>query len=106
MSTTRTRAEGALVRDLPPSDRSAMLAPRGSTPVLGTTVSLWRVEGRWSVWSAGPEAGTWWLRALDAAAQDVAREAAARPDSGYPAIVRSQSGCIAVKSKEIRSGGR
>lgn len=102
-------ADGDLLAELSGSDRCMMLAPRGSTPVPGAQVTLWRLPGTWSVWSAGPVTGTWWLNPSDGRAQRTAADLATKPDRGLPDVVQVAAGrttSIAVRTKAIRAGGR
>jgi len=101
----RRVADGDLLRRLDPDERHQYDLPRGSKPAAGTTVRLWRLGGTWSVWSAGPETGTWWVRPMDAMAHEVVELLAEMPVRGLPAVVRVTADAIAVRSKDIRPGG-
>lgn len=109
MSPTKA-APGSLLRALPASDKALMDGPRGSTPVVGATVHLWRLPGTWSVWSPGPATGTWWLQARDAHAEQVLDALAPHPDKGLPDVtqvyVTGRIHAVAVRTKAIRAGGR
>lgn len=104
MSTTTT--DGDLLAPLTTALRNALKAPRGSTPKEGANVSLWRLAGSWHVWSAGPETGTWWLKALDEEAAELAALLLEKPSRGAPVVVSVWNDCIAVPSKQIRPRGR
>lgn len=110
MARTTRQADGDLVRTLDERDRNLFDRPRGSKPRAGTTVTLWRLDGEWAVWSPGPEPGTWWLRAANPDARDLMGALTAKPDRGAPVARRVWRDCIAVLSKEIRpaalGGGR
>lgn len=101
---------GDLLRELDPSDQRLMDGPRDGTPVAGSVVHLWRLPGTWSVWSAGPTQGTWWLQARDTAAEAVVDALHGHPDRGLPDVTQMyltpRVRAIAVTSKAIRAGGR
>ncbi len=104
MSGPKRKAEGDLLVQLNDRERQRYAEPRGNPPRTGARVHLWRLPGEWAVWSDGPAAGTWWLQPQDAAAHDVAVDLEARPDRGFPVVVKVWKGCVAVKSKDIIPG--
>lgn len=101
---TAKPADGDLLIELTGPDRSRYLAPRGDKPREGTQVTLWRLPGQWAVWSPGPQAGTWWVRAQDATAREIVEQITARPDRGYPVAQGWWKDCLAVKSRDIHPG--
>lgn len=101
MSTTKT-TDGDLVAPTTTALRNALKAPRGSTPKAGTNVTLWRLAGSWHVWSDGPASGTWWLKAIDEEATELAALLEKKPSRGAPVVTAVWKDCIAVASKEIR----
>lgn len=104
---TRTRrvADGDLLHKLDAAERHQLDLPRGGRPRAGTTVTLYRLGGTWSVWSEGPDVGTWWLRPTDAMARELVELLTDKPTRGMPAVTRVASGSIVVRSKEIRPAG-
>jgi hypothetical protein len=104
--TTKTATDGDLVAPMTTELRNALRAPRGSTPRTGTNVALWRLVGSWHVWSDGPASGTWWLKAVDQEAAELAALLERKPSRGAPVVVKVWKDCIAVASKEIRPRGR
>ncbi|WP_263121152.1 hypothetical protein [Cellulomonas sp. RIT-PI-Y] len=109
MSTTRQR-DGDLLAVLDPSSKALMDGPRGATPVVGATVTLWRLPGTWSVWSAGPTTGTWWLQPRDDDAERILTRLVAAPARGLPDVTQvydsPRTRAAAVRTKAIRAGGR
>lgn len=104
--TAKIATDGDLVAPLTTELRNALKAPRGSTPRAGTNVALWRLAGSWHVWSDGPMTGTWWLKAVDQEAIDLAAQLEKKPSRGAPVVVRVWKDCIAVESKQIQPRGR
>jgi hypothetical protein len=107
---TVKQKDGSLLRPLDASAKALMDGPRGGTPVVGSTVTLWRLPGTWSVWSAGPTTGTWWLQARDADAEHTLDALHGHADRGLPDVTQlyetPRVRAIAVRSKAIRAGGR
>lgn len=101
----RADAEGDLVRPLTPAESNDYRAPRGTPPRVGTSVTLWRLDGQWSVWSEGPEVGTWWLRPLDASATALGAALEVKPSRGFPVVTRTWKGAVVVRSRDIRHPG-
>lgn len=102
-----TRPDGDLLTVLAPEQRNDYLAGRGSVaPRLGTTVRLWRLPGTWSIWSAGPAVGTWWLRAVDDEARHIIGPLTAAPVRGAPVVRAIWKDCVAVASRDIKLAGR
>lgn len=105
------QAGGDLLLPLSDDDRARYTGPRGSQPRAGTIVRLWRLPGTWSVWSAGPAVGTWWVQPHDEQARDVAVLLADKPSRGAPTVTAVWAGkggliSLSIRSKDIRSGGR
>jgi hypothetical protein len=102
--------DGALLRPLDPSTKALMEGPRGSTPVVGATVTLWRLPGTWSVWSPGPATGTWWLTPRAADAEHVLDQLELQPDLALPDVTQvyatARVRAVAARTKAIRAGGR
>lgn len=105
MSRTPRQADGDLLTVLTATDSTRYKAPRGGTPVAGVTVHLWRLPGTWSVWSAGPEPGTWWINALDQVALDLVEVLTVNPSRGHPVVRRVWKNAIAVRSRDILPWG-
>lgn len=100
---------GALLCELDPSEQRLMDGRRGSTPVPGATVTLWRLPGRWAIWSAGPTTGTWWLTAADDDAEQTISHVELRPDEARPDITAvwttPRTRAVAATTRAIRPGG-
>lgn len=67
---------------------------------------LWRLPGTWSVWSEGPESGTWWLQPVDDVATATGLLLEDASSRGAPVVLRTWHGSIAVRSRDIRPAGR
>lgn len=110
MSRATRQRDGDLLRPLDASDKTLMDGPRDSQPRVGSVVTLWRLPGAWSVWSAGPTTGTWWLQPCDADAERVLDALELQPDRGIPDVTQvyatARVRAVAVRSKAIRAGGR
>lgn len=106
MTAANARPDGQLLADLTPEEASRHKAGRdGVQPVVGAAVNLWRLGGRWVVWSTGPDRGTWWVQAADDLALRLVQDLNARPSLGAPVVRQVWKDCIAVRTKDIRLGG-
>lgn len=101
----KSKADGDLLIQLDGKDANDYKAPRGNPPRAGINVTLWRLPGTWHIWSAGPQEGTWWLRAVDRDAEETAEALAFKPSRGAPVVKATWKDCIAVSSREIRRNG-
>lgn len=106
MSTRVRQQDGDLLIPLSDEQRAQYDGPRGCQPAVGADATLWRLRGTWHIWSPGPTVGTWWLKPVDVHAQAVVEQLRIKPDRALPVVTALAGGCIAVRSKDIRSGGR